>query len=198
VRPILTVMDWAKLLWLASPVILGGATHVAVLKFDVGAALARLPIDGGLRYRGQPLLGRNKTWRGALVMVVATTVFAHAQASLWHCCEWGRSVSLIDFDRIGPTTWGVLLGSGYIVGELPNSFLKRRLGVPPGEPGSGWRGPLFWVTDQLDSWAGVVAAMCVVWVPPVAVILGLAIVTLAVHPAMALAMVVLGLKGRIG
>ena len=32
---------------------------------------------------------------------------------------------------------GLLLGTGYIVGELPNSFAKRQLAIAPGAPGQG-------------------------------------------------------------
>jgi len=35
--------------------------------------------------------------------------------------------------RASPLVVGGLLGTAVWVGELPNSFLKRRLGIPPGE-----------------------------------------------------------------
>jgi hypothetical protein len=40
--------------------------------------------------------------------------------------------------------------------------------------------------------------MAIVWVPPLAVAALLTLPTLAVHPAMALVMVALGLKRRVG
>src|SRR5205807_716845 len=89
--------------------------------------LARLPLDGGATFRGRRLLGAHKTVRGAVTMVGATTMFALAQASLFHRYGWARAASLVDFDRVHPLLWGVALGGGYIVGELPNSFVKRRL-----------------------------------------------------------------------
>jgi len=37
--------------------------------------------------------------------------------------------------RIHALAWGLLRGTGYIVGELPNSFAKRQLGIAPGASG---------------------------------------------------------------
>ena len=48
-----------------------GRDEAIVIKRDLFALLAR-PIDGGRTFRGQPLFGRNKTWRGLAVMSVAS------------------------------------------------------------------------------------------------------------------------------
>ena len=56
-----------QVLWLALPVILGGAVHIAVIKLDWLGALARLPLDGGATFRGRRLLGAHKTVRGAVL-----------------------------------------------------------------------------------------------------------------------------------
>ena len=76
--------------------------------------------------------------------------------------------------------------------------MKRRLGVAPGAAAPGGLAALFWLFDQVDSLAGVLALMSVVWVPPFAIVVFLAGTTLCVHPAMALVMVALGLKQRVG
>jgi CDP-archaeol synthase len=185
-------------LWLALPVILGGAIHIAVIKRGWLGALARLPLDGGATFHGRRLLGAHKTLRGAVTMVGATTLFALAQALLFHRFAWARAASLVDFDRVHPALWGVALGAGYVLGELPNSFVKRRLAVPPGERAPGALGALFWLVDQVDSLLGVLACMCLVWVPPASVAALLAVITLVAHPAMALVMVRLGLKQQVG
>ena len=39
--------------------------------------------------------------------------------------------------------------------ELPNSFLKRRVGIPPGAQANGMRGMAFHVLDQVDVGAGL-------------------------------------------
>src|SRR2546427_11626261 len=100
-------------LWLALPVILGGAVHVAVIKLDWLHALARLPLDGGATLRGRRLLGAHKTVRGVVTMVGATTLFVFGQAWLIRHYAWARAASSVDFDRIHPLLWGMLLGGGY-------------------------------------------------------------------------------------
>jgi len=184
--------------WLVAPILLAGLTHVFVIKRDLFPALGRLPLDGGLRLGRGPLLGENKTARGALVMVGATTAWTVL-------LEIGRArlggsdrLLLADYRRIPVAAWGALLGLGYVLGELPNSFLKRRFGIRPGGPASGWAGPVFWVFDQTDSLVGVLAAVSVARVPPAGVALCLLALTLLLHPAVAALMVTLRLKDRVG
>src|SRR3989442_13623985 len=91
-----------QVLWLALPVILGGAIHVAVIKLDWLGALARLPLDGGATSRGRRLLGAPKTVRGAVTMAGATTMFALAPASLFPPYGWGRAASLVGLAPVHP------------------------------------------------------------------------------------------------
>ncbi len=46
---------------------------------------------------------------------------------------------------------GILLGLGYALSELPNSFLKRRLDIEPGKTISGFKKIFFIFLDQADS-----------------------------------------------
>jgi hypothetical protein len=190
---------WLRAFWLALPVILGGAVHIAVLRAGLFPTLARLPLDLGLSVRGRRLFGANKTLRGALTMIAAISGFCVLQAWAAQHLEWARPLVLVGFSVEHPVLWGLILGGGYIGGELPNSFLKRQLDIGPGEaassPGLRW---LFWLLDQVDSLAGVLLCMALVWTPPLAVVLRLAVITLLVHPAMAAIMVGLGLKDRVG
>jgi CDP-2,3-bis-(O-geranylgeranyl)-sn-glycerol synthase len=184
-------------LWLAAPVIAGGALHIAAIKRNILPWLAR-PIDGGLRVRGHRLLGDNKTVRGALLMVLFTTLCAIAQAWITARFAWARTLAFPGSDATAPAWWGALLGTGYVLGELPNSFVKRQLKIAPGQPGRGWTRPVFWIVDQVDSLAGALIAMSFVWRPPADAMVALVVITLAVHPAAAVGMVILGLKNRVG
>ena len=83
-------------------------------------------------FRGRPLFGDNKTARGFVVMVPATGLafFMLALARSGHPGLWPL------------TPWqylalGILAGAGCMLGELPNSFVKRQLGVAPGSPAAG-------------------------------------------------------------
>ncbi len=189
---------FAQTLWLAAPVIGAGVVQIVAIHRGWLGRLAGAPLDCGMTLHGRRLFGDNKTLRGLATMVGATIGFVLVEAVLSRHTDWGRRLSLVDFDRVSPLLWGALLGGGYVVGELPNSFVKRRLDVAPGAAAPGGLAALFWLFDQVDSLVGVLALMSVVWVPPFAIVVLLAGMTLCVHPALALVMVALGLKHRVG
>lgn len=110
------------------PVLGAAILHAPVLALDLFPALKR-PLDGGARVRGRRLFGDNKTWRGAIFMVTGVVVAA-LLLSLWDAWWHALPDGIRD---AGPLLYGLLLGVGVVVGELPNSFLKRQLDVPPGQ-----------------------------------------------------------------
>jgi len=185
-----------QLLWLAIPVIVSGLVHLAVLKLDLLPGLRALPIDGKAMFRGRRVFGDNKTWRGAVVTITTMTATAWALAKLAACC-W-QLPTLVPFAETNPIAWGLLLGTGYIAGELPNSFCKRQIGIGPGASGQGLVGRVFWVVDQLDSLAGMLLLAWPVWQPPLALVALLVGVMLVAHPLGAWIMVLFGLKDRVG
>jgi len=76
------------------------------------------PVDGGLRWRdGRRLLGTSATWRGVIAAVVVTAGLAFL---LGH----------------GLGT-GALIGLLAMLGDAASSFLKRRLGLEPGDAAFG-------------------------------------------------------------
>jgi len=192
------VQTLALALWLALPVIVAGALHIAAIRMNVLPALAGIPLDGGLTFRGRRVFGANKTLRGILLMVSFTILAATGQAWLAAHVDWASEITPRELAAAGPIKWGGLLGLGYVLGELPNSFLKRQINIAPGAPGAGTLGPVFWIVDQVDSLAGALIAMSFVWLPPWPVIVAMLVVTLVVHPLAALGMVALGLKERVG
>jgi len=183
-------------LWFVLPVLIGGLLHIAVIKMNWFAALGRRPLDFGATLAGRRLFGDNKTFRGALVMIGGTILAATALAHAPNAMSRQLSVSHWQSDR--PELWGLLLGAGYILGELPNSALKRRLRIDPGAAGRGAFRSLFWIIDQLDSVAGAFLLLCVVWHPTLPFAATVAGLALLLHPSVAALMVALGLKGRIG
>jgi CDP-diglyceride synthetase len=185
-----------QLLWLAVPVIVSGLVHLTVMKLDLFPGLRALPMDGGATFRGRRLFGDNKTWRGAIVTIATVTASAWALASLNDCCF--HLPTLAPFAELHPVAWGCLLGTGYIAGELPNSFAKRQLGIGPGASGQGLAGRAFWVVDQLDSLGGMLLFVWPVWHPSAGLVLLLVAVMLVAHPVAAWIMVLFGLKKRVG
>jgi CDP-2,3-bis-(O-geranylgeranyl)-sn-glycerol synthase len=143
-----------RALWLVAPVLIAGLAHVGVIALDVAPALAR-PIDCGRRWRGRELLGRNKTWRGFVVMPLGAAMTVTLQDAVAR-----RAPRLATFGRIrsgappAPIV-GAICGLAYVVAELPNSFTKRRLGIAPGARTS----MLQYVIDQFDSVIGCVIAV---------------------------------------
>lgn len=132
-------------LWVFVPVLGAAALHAPVLTFDLLRPLKR-PLDGGATVGGRRVFGDNKTWRGALVMVTGV-IAATALLSLW---PWYWHHLPRGIQGAGPWVYGVLLGLGVVLGELPNSFLKRRLGVAPGAQRRSAGGLLLSLYDQAD------------------------------------------------
>ena len=146
-----------RAIWLILPVVLGGLGHVAVLKTNVLSRLA-VPIDGGARWRGRPLFGANKTWRGIAVMTGLTALASGMLDTFARRNRWERGLEVRQSARVNAWVSGAVCGLAYCLAELPNSFMKRRLGISPGAH-SIRRGPLQYVVDQADSVAGCLIAL---------------------------------------
>ena len=181
-------------LWFVLPVLAAGLLHVCVIKLGWFAALARQPLDRGLRLRGRRLWGDNKTVRGAVVMIGITTLMAAMLSQMADAVD----LAVAPFQTAHPALWGLLLGTGYIVGELPNSLVKRQLDIAPGAAASGWKKSVFWVVDQLDSVVGMFLLLSIVWRPDATFVAIVLVLAVLFHPFAAALMVTLGLKFRIG
>lgn len=150
---------WGTLIVFFLPVILGGIANMVFMKLPV-MRWARVPMDGGrILADGRRLLGDNKSWKGFAGMVVLTTVFSWLQELL------AAAVPALQTSQVtgveGPGIWllGPLMGFGYALAELPNSFVKRRLAIPPGGNVSGPVGLTCAFVDQADSVVGVLLAV---------------------------------------
>ncbi len=121
------------------PLILSNVLHMLVVKYNYLKQL-KYPVS-------KKLFGDNKTWRGVVVVPVsnALTLFCLSilfQLSLKHAF-----------------LLGFILGLAYILFELPNSFIKRRLGIQPGAA-FNYKGLSYSLIDKMDSAFGV----CLVYV----------------------------------
>ncbi|NJK32041.1 MAG: CDP-archaeol synthase, partial [Deltaproteobacteria bacterium] len=155
-------------------------------------------LDGGKQVFGRPLFGANKTLRGALIMVGASVGWTTLVDGLQRGLGLDPSLRFIPYEQLGSLGLGLLLGVAYILGELPNSFIKRQLGVEPGAAASGRLERVFWLADQLDSAIAILLALCLYRVPSLGFALTVLAVTALVHPTVAAIMVALGLKRRVG
>ena len=76
--------------------------------------------------------------------------------------------------------YGLLLGLGCVLGELPNSFIKRQLDVPPGAQARSVLKICFAVYDQGDLVLGVWVLLLPIWVmSPLQALFAFVVVTAA-------------------
>jgi hypothetical protein len=145
-------------LWVFVPVLGAAVVHGPVLALDLFPALKR-PLDFGATLRGRRLLGANKTWRGALFMT-AGVVAAAALLSLW---PWYWHKLPDGIRSAGPWVYGLLLGLGVVLGELPNSFAKRQLDIAPGSQRGGPAGWTISIFDQADFVPAIWLLLLPIW-----------------------------------
>ena len=145
------------------PVIIAGVLNMIWCKSKV-MKWAKVPMDFGKTLSdNKRIFGDNKTWKGFFGYILLNTICALLWGAV--CSEAGIE-ELNFFYASNKNTFlfnlliGILLGLGYALFELPNSFLKRRLGITPGKTISGaWRA-FFIVLDQADS---IFGCALVVW-----------------------------------
>lgn len=181
----------AQVLYLFLPLLVAAALSAAVLRFDWWRPL-RQPIDGGRTFRGRRLFGDSKTWRGVVVAVVGAVPTVALQRFV--LAPWVGALAVFDYARVDPVVFGTLLAVGAMAGELPNSFVKRQLGIAPGKTTSGPLAVLFYCWDQVDlltlAWPLVAW-----WVRPSALLVVASfVVALAVHPTVSVIGYLLGAR----
>jgi len=99
----------------------------------------KIPIDFGKTFGGKPLFGKNKTFRGLFFGTLFSIVIVYFQFVFY------QNGIFVNLSFVNYSNWlliGFLFGFGTIIGDLIESFAKRRLGYNPGKP--------FIPFDQLD------------------------------------------------
>ncbi len=110
-----------------------------------------IPVDFG-----KNIFGKNKTFRGFIFGILFAIVIAYLQFLLYGF-SYFEGLSFIDYSN-----WlvvGFLFGFGALLGDLAESFIKRRLKIKPGERFVPWDqtdfiiGALIFVSFVVDvSW----------------------------------------------
>jgi hypothetical protein len=144
--------------WAFLPTLGGALVHAPILRYDLFKSL-KVPLDGGAAPGGKRLLGDNKTVRGALAMAGGT--FAATLAL--HRLDWYRRRLPANLCHAGALRHGALLGAAVVIGELPNSVLKRRLDIAPGERGGSALGLALAIHDQADFVLGAWPLLRPIW-----------------------------------
>lgn len=135
------------------PIIPGGILNMVFVKSKFLQSWSK-PLDGGLILSdGKRLFGANKTWKGLMGMIVFTaicTIILNIYPEQSTAFRPSRSLNDIPSEVL----YGATLGLAYILAELPNSFIKRRIDIAPGKNATGIKGIIFTVIDQADSIIG--------------------------------------------
>ncbi|MGV8991517.1 MAG: CDP-archaeol synthase [Thiobacillus sp.] len=175
---------------------IAGTAHVLWLRTAMSRRFG-WPVDVGLTFRGRRLLGDNKRVCGFMVLPPMTALTfmllgggrdalpAFFAEGLWPLSAWQYA------------GLGLVCGLAFMLAELPNSFLKRQLGVAPGHaPAQPWLRPMALVVDRLDSVLGVLLALSVLVPVPLATWFWVLILGPVVHAGFSFAMHALGIKAR--
>ena len=92
---------------------------------------------------------------------------------------------------------GCLVGLGFMVGELPNSFVKRRFDISPGEaPMQPRARPICFIVDRFDSILGGMIALSLVVPTPFLTWCCILLIGPVIHLAFNLLLFQLGVKAR--
>jgi CDP-2,3-bis-(O-geranylgeranyl)-sn-glycerol synthase len=84
----------------------------------------KTPIDFGKNYRGQRMLGPNKTWRGLVSGVLMGTLVGFILSQTYFS----------DYDTVLFVLVAASMSLGALVGDAVESFFKRQRGIKSGQP----------------------------------------------------------------
>lgn len=113
-------------------------------RFHLLESLAK-PVDKGKVLKDNKyIFGQNKTYRGFIVGMIGGALGGILQVLLYNISFFHEiSLSGIIYNNaLFMVCFGALMGFGAIFGDLAESFIKRRVGVNPGERFIPW--------DQID------------------------------------------------
>jgi CDP-2,3-bis-(O-geranylgeranyl)-sn-glycerol synthase len=125
------------------------------------------PVDFDKKFMGNPLFGRNKTYRGIISGTVIGVLIVYVQ-SYFYSFDAIKNISLIDYTKVNLLLLGFLMGFGALFGDLVKSFIKRRLNISPGKS---------WIPfDQTDFLIGSLLFSSLLYIPEQTVIITILIV----------------------
>ncbi len=113
------------------------------------------PIDFGFNWHdNKRIFGANKTWRGAFFIIL--TIFVSFSSYVWLVIPYFKAnrINLFGLEYLNNKNvvlMSFFLGLSYVFAELPNSFVKRRFDITPGQTSHNSKRILFILLDQLDS-----------------------------------------------
>ena len=125
-------------------------------------------------FLGKPIneskFGKNKTWRGLIFGTLIGVLVFWLQKLGYQ--KGFTSLALIDYNGFS-VLLGFLMGFGALIGDLVESYYKRRRNIPPGKVWIPW--------DQLDFVFGAIIFEAIVYTPPFSVIVILLVLSPLLH-----------------
>ncbi|NBR65464.1 MAG: CDP-archaeol synthase [Actinobacteria bacterium] len=143
------------------------------MKFGWFKALDK-PIDFGFKFGKADLFGPNKNWRGALIYIIGGTLVTY----LLHLMQTSRNWIAPVFGN-NPLILGLAFCSTYVLGELVNSFIKRRIGIAPGSGGNFFQKFI----DNTDGALATGLVFVFMYKVPIELLLGALAISLVIHAA---------------
>lgn len=123
-------------------------------------------------FDGKPVFGKNKTYRGFFSGLLI-----------------GTFVGLIESLFFGyPLLFGLLISLGALFGDLAGAFLKRRLGLAPGE--------LLPIVDQVDFVVGAILFSLPMQILTITIAITMLVITPPIHLLTNFAAYKFGLKSK--
>lgn len=145
--------DTINLIWLGIGFFIAGVLEVFLWKTPP-FQLLNFPIQTAC-------FGANKKWRGLvslpLTMVVSTYLLQIIEKFIFP-----TSTNWILSSNFNFIFYGLSVGFIFNLSELPNSFIKRRLDIPPGDESNKF----FYFIDHMDSTYGVLLLWYFFWQIP--------------------------------
>ncbi len=138
----LFIPDTLNLLWLAVSLFLAGVIEALLWK-TTPFKMLNIPIQ-------TEWFGANKKWRGLISLPITMVVSVYCLHLIELLIPALTQIE-ISFDDFNLLEFGFLVGFIFNLSELPNSFIKRRLAIPPGDESS----KIFYFIDHMDSTYGV-------------------------------------------
>ena len=160
------------------PLVVGNVLHMIIVKRNWFKSVA-FPIS-------RKIFGDTKTYRGVIVLPMLTGIFALLSSACF-----GPFTISVAYDAFV----GFGLGFAYILAELPNSFIKRRLGIATGAQSKKYKYVQYF-TDKADSLIGVLTFYFLATNFSFYTILILFCIGLVIHVNISLLLVVIKIKKK--
>ena len=153
-----TIIEFIAWLWKCFYFGLPGGLANGAPVFCSKIKFLNYPVDFGKKWKGKPIFGKNKTFRGFFFGILTAIVIVYIQRFLYTNHSYFQNIAFLDYTQYNMPLFGFLIGFGVLFGDLVKSFIKRRLNIPPGKSWIPW--------DQLDASFGVLVVLAPYYIPP--------------------------------